>query len=112
MNVIFENINNKLIIKITGDIDHHTCENLRKIIDNEIDKKNPKNLVFDMENVGFMDSSGIGVIIGRFKKVVNKGGITAMVNIKPQIKRVYEICGLNKIIPAYENIQHAVENIK
>jgi stage II sporulation protein AA (anti-sigma F factor antagonist) len=111
MSVAFESINNKLVIRINGDIDHHTCESIRQRIDNEIEKKNSKNLIFDMENVGFMDSSGVGVIIGRYKQVSSKGGVTVMINVKPQIKRVYEICGLQRIIQAYENLEQAVKNI-
>lgn len=111
MNVGFDLVNNKLIIRIDGDIDHHTCEEIRSKIDNEIMKRNPKSIIFDMKNVNFMDSSGIGVIIGRYKLIMTNGGIAAMVNVRPQIKRVYEICGLKKIIPVYENEKQALESI-
>ncbi len=111
MNVVFESINNKLVIRINGDIDHHTCETVRQKIDNEIAKKNSKNLIFDMENVGFMDSSGIGVIIGRYKQVTTKGGATVMINVKPQIKRVYEICGLQRIIKVFDSLEQAVNSL-
>lgn len=111
MNVEFDFINNKLIIRINGDIDHHTCEEIRSKIDNEIGRKNPKSIIFDMKNVSFMDSSGIGVIIGRYKQIMNNGGLAAMINLKPQIRRVYDICGLRKIIPIYENEAQAVKNI-
>lgn len=111
MNVGFDLINNKLIIRIDGDIDHHSCEEIRNKIDNEISRRNPKNIVFDMKNVNFMDSSGIGVVIGRYKLIVAKGGVAAMVNVKPQIQRVYDICGLKKIIPIYDTEKQAVESI-
>ncbi|MDF2840043.1 MAG: spoIIAA [Clostridia bacterium] len=111
MNVGFDFINNKLIIRIDGDIDHHTCDEIRSKIDNEIMRRNPKDIIFDMKNVNFMDSSGIGVIIGRYKLVMAKSGVAAMINVKPQIQRVYDICGLKKIIPIYENEIQAVKNI-
>lgn len=111
MNVGFDLTDNKLIIRIDGDIDHHTCEEIRNKIDNEIMRRDPKNIIFDMKNVNFMDSSGIGVIIGRYKLVMAKGGAAAMVNVKPQIKRVYEICGLKKIIPIFTSENQAVENM-
>jgi len=111
MDVRFDLTNNNLIIRIDGDIDHHTCEEIRNKVDQEINRRNPKNIIFDMKNVNFMDSSGIGVIIGRYKLIMNSGGITAMINVKPQIKRVYEICGLKKIIPIYENEKQAIESI-
>lgn len=111
MDVRFDVTNNNLIIRIDGDIDHHTCEEIRNKVDQEISRRNHKNIIFDMKNVNFMDSSGIGVIIGRYKLIMNSGGITAMINVKPQIKRVYEICGLKKIIPIYENEKQAIESI-
>lgn len=111
MNVTFENVGKNLIIKIKCDIDHHTCEEIRQRIDNEIISHSPKSIVFDMENVGFMDSSGIGVIIGRYKLIAVNGGKAAMINVKPQVKRVYDICGLHKIIPIYTDKVQAVQNI-
>lgn len=111
MNVGFDLINNKLVIRIDGDIDHHTCDEIRSKVDNEIRRLNPKSIIFDMKNVNFMDSSGIGVIIGRYKQVMANSGMAAMINVKPQIKRVYDICGLKKIIPIFETENQAVKNI-
>ena len=56
-----------LILKITEEIDHHTSEKIRKRADYEIQIHIPKKVVFDFEKVTFMDSSGIGMIIGRYK---------------------------------------------
>lgn len=112
MKVTFNTINHNLMIHIEGDIDHHTCESIRTKIDNEIMIKNPRSIVFDMSKVGFMDSSGVGVIIGRFKQITSKGGVTAMSNLSPQIKRIYEICGLKKIIPSYNDNETAVKSLK
>lgn len=58
-----------LILKITEEIDHHTSEKIRKRTDYEIQIHIPKKVIFDFENVTFMDSSGIGMIIGRYKLV-------------------------------------------
>lgn len=112
MNVAFEHVNRTLIAKIEGDIDHHSCDMIRNQIDNEIMNRNPKNMIFDMDQVGFMDSSGIGVLLGRYKKIFGQGGKTAMIKVKPQIKRICEICGLQKIIPIYRDKRQAIENIK
>ena len=108
MNVSFETANQKLIVKIDGDIDHHTCEEIRNRVDQEIMKKKPRGVIFDMENVSFMDSSGVGVIIGRYKLVHSNGGTTSMLNVKPPIKRICEICGLQKIIPIYQDKNQAI----
>ena len=59
----------KLILKIQEEIDHYSCEKIKKRADYEIEIHIPKKLVFDLENVTFMDSSGIGMLIGRYKLV-------------------------------------------
>lgn len=108
----FEYVGNLLIVKIDGDIDHHSCEEIRSKIDKEITIKNPKSILFDMERVGFMDSSGIGVLIGRYKLIANSGGKAGMTNVKPQVLRLCEICGLQKIIQIYPNKKQAIASIK
>lgn len=67
MHVEYEKMQKKLILKIDEEIDHHTCEKIKKRADYEIEIHIPKKLVFDLENVTFMDSSGIGMLIGRYK---------------------------------------------
>jgi stage II sporulation protein AA (anti-sigma F factor antagonist) len=107
----YEQKRNILIISMYGELDHHTSENVRVKIDNKIDELSSKNLIFDFGGVNFMDSSGNGVIIGRYKKVSADGGKAAMINLKPSIKRVFELSGLFKIINEYKNIEDAVANL-
>ena len=57
----------ELILKLEEEIDHHGCEKIKKRADYEIEVHIPKKLVFDLDNVSFMDSSGIGMLIGRYK---------------------------------------------
>ena len=91
-----------LVLKITEEIDHHSCEKIKKRADYEIQIHIPKKVVFDFENVNFMDSSGIGMIIGRYKLVSMFGGKTSMINVKPAIKKVFEMSGILKLIPIEE----------
>lgn len=58
-----------LILHLTEDIDHHTTEKIRRKADNEIKRHMPRKVVFDFDNVSFMDSAGIGMLIGRYKIV-------------------------------------------
>lgn len=91
-----------LILKITEEIDHHTCEKMRKRADYEIQIHIPKKVIFDFENVNFMDSSGIGMIIGRYKLASMFGGKTSLINVKPAIKKVFEMSGVLKLIQIEE----------
>ena len=91
-----------LYLKITEEIDHHYCEKIKKKADYEIQIHIPKKVVFDFENVNFMDSSGIGMVIGRYKLASMFGGKTSMTNVKPAIKKVFEMSGILKLIPIEE----------
>ena len=96
----------QLIFKIDEEIDHHSSEKIRKRADYEIQVHIPKKLIFDFKNVTFMDSSGIGMLIGRYKLVSMFGGKTTIVNVNAPIKKVLEMSGVLKLIPIEE-----IENI-
>ena len=100
-----------LIVQIDGEIDHHTAAEIRERIDKEIDRSPIRNVVFDFSNVSFMDSSGVAVVIGRFKNLQKIGGKVGIINLTPQIERVFEISGLFKIIGKYDSLHQAVCNM-
>ncbi|TYQ16397.1 UNVERIFIED_CONTAM: SpoIIAA-like anti-anti-sigma regulatory factor [Acetivibrio alkalicellulosi] len=100
-----------LVANVIGELDHHSAEYVRQKIDSELIKSSTKNMVFDFSNVSFMDSSGIGVIIGRYKNIQKLNGKLAITNINEQIKRIFEMSGLLKIIPAYQNIDDAIKKM-
>ena len=99
MNIKYENEDKLLVFEITEEIDHHEAEKIRRKMDNEIERYMPKKIVFDFNQVTFMDSAGIGMLIGRYKSVRRIGGIAELINVKPSIEKIFEMCGLLKIIP-------------
>ena len=110
MNLKFEKNGRILVVNMVGELDHHCAENIRFKIDNKIDEMGSPNLVFDFSGVNFMDSSGIGAIIGRYRKVSEYGGRVGIINLKPEIKKVFELGGIFKIIKEYKNFNDAVQN--
>jgi stage II sporulation protein AA (anti-sigma F factor antagonist) len=100
-----------LIIKIMEDMDHHSAQYLRQKIDFEIVKATVKNIIFDFSNVNFMDSSGIGVVVGRYKNIQKLNGKAAIVNANPKIMQIFEMSGVLKIIPAYSNLDKAISGM-
>ncbi len=80
-----------------GDIDHHTSQNIRATIDEAVQEKHPKILNLDFKNVDFMDSSGIGLIMGRYKKMNSVGGKLLVVNVPRYIARVIRLSGLDQL---------------
>lgn len=91
-----------LKVEITEEIDHHIVERIRRKVDDEITRHMPRKTVFDFDRVSFMDSAGIGMIIGRYKMMKLIGGETEIVNISPNVKRILEMSGINKIISMKE----------
>lgn len=102
MLMLYEKEKKKLVLKFSGEIDHHTCDEIKKEADYDIQKYTPQKLVFDFKNVKFMDSSGIGMLIGRYKQLLRYGGQAEMVNVNRDIKRIFEMSGIFKIIPLVE----------
>lgn len=104
MNTKYEDKDKLLIFEITEEIDHHTTEKIRRKMDNEIQRYMPKRTIFDFNNVNFMDSAGIGMLIGRYKIARMLGGTLELTNVKPSIRKIFEMCGILKIIPITETI--------
>ncbi len=87
-----------LTVFLNGEIDHHTAVGLRNKTDSEIIKNNPKELILDFSDVTFMDSSGVGLVIGRYKLANETGCKTTVTGLKERDKKILMMSGLqNKI---------------
>lgn len=93
-----------LILKLTEEIDHHTSEEIRRKADYEIQRCMPKKAVFDFNSVTFMDSAGIGLLIGRYKVLLLLNSKMGLRNVSPSVKRILEMSGILKIIPIEEAV--------
>lgn len=91
-----------LTVEITEEIDHHIVEKIRRKVDDEITRYMPRKAIFDFSRVSFMDSAGIGMIIGRYKMMKLIGGEMEIININPNVKRILEMSGISKIITMKE----------
>jgi len=100
-----------LVVSPIGDLDHHSVAALRERIDKEATRKGTRNILFDFSEVEFMDSSGIGLIIGRYKLADANGGVTAVCHMKDSLRRIFEISGLKKIIQPYVDVDEALVQI-
>ena len=97
MPVKFELHNNRLVAFIEGDIDHHTAKDIRESIDQYVEKYNPKLLVLDFKAVQFMDTSGIGLIMGRFKLMSALKGTLKVINVPSNLTRMVKLSGLGSL---------------
>ena len=98
MNVTYDKKNRLLKLQITEEIDHYMAEKIRNKVDFEIQKYMPKRVLMDFDKVSFMDSAGIGMILGRYKLAKMIGGTPDITNVTPSIKKVLEMSGVLKII--------------
>lgn len=98
----FKIIDNYLMIRMPREIDHHHSVYISKMADKYILDKNVGNVVFDFERTSFMDSSGVGVIVGRYKKISCFGGRVFVVNADNRIRRLLTLSGLRDIVEIME----------
>ncbi|HEY8909774.1 MAG TPA: anti-sigma F factor antagonist [Desulfosporosinus sp.] len=98
-----------LFLRLEGELDMHTASMLRQAIDSEIDKRGIRTVILNLQDVRFVDSSGLGVILGRYKKLLPLGGKLKITNVPPHIYKIMELSGLPKIISFYLDEAHAYE---
>ena len=94
----FKMLDGSLIIFPNGEIDHHATKALREEIDVKIQSERPKRIVFDFSRTAFMDSSGLGLILGRYQKAKGIGAEVEIVNPGSKIYRILEMAGIDKMI--------------
>lgn len=112
MQVNIKHTNDVMVVKMVGELDHHYVEDSRKLIDKDIDKKNIKHLVFDLEDVTFMDSSGIGLVIGRYKKINSNNGQVSIVKVQERVDTIFQMAGIYKIIGKFAELEDAISSGK
>ncbi len=98
-----------LIVSVNGDIDQHNAGSIREQIDLRISHENVKKLIFDFSGLDFMDSSGIGIIIGRYKLMTALGGSVSIIVTKPTIKKLLELSGIKRIIKICPSLSDALK---
>lgn len=103
----FLNGKNALIVNLCGEIDQYATAQLKEKIDIELECSSKPNLIFDLSEVTLMDSSGIGLIVGRYKSAQALGGTLLLCGATPSVRRMIELSGIGKVIKSYESIAKA-----
>lgn len=109
MKVKFSNRGINLIVTIEDELDHHWAEHAKNKIDSELLKSNNRNIIFDFSKLSFMDSAGIGVIMGRYKNVKALKGRTAIINVSPRICKIFEMSGVFQFVEKYKSLDDAIK---
>ena len=98
----FYEVDKVLVFKITDEIDDCSVQKIRRKADYEIERYMPRKVIFDFDSVTFMDSAGIGFIIGRYKFTNMLGGKLEVANLTQSVRKIFEMSGILKLIPVTE----------
>lgn len=96
--LLYEKKKNTLTVKLRGELDHSVAAGVRAELDELILDPGVRRLVFDLNGLEFMDSSGIGLIIGRYKLMARRGGSVAVRGPGRRVDRIFEMSGLYQLV--------------
>ena len=95
--------NGVLTIRLGGEIDHHSAVNVRTALDEEIARLRPQRTVLDLAEIEFMDSSGLGLIMGRYSLMQKLGGTLSVKSPNERLMKIFDLAGLGRIIQIEED---------
>ena len=108
MEITFIPKHRMILARTSGEIDHHSAEKIKWVVEKEIKRTSAINVAFDFGCVTFMDSSGIGMLIGRFKTVTALGGGMIVFDANEQIQRLMDMSGLTRLVTVSETLQKGI----
>lgn len=103
MKNVLEIKNDSLFIRPNGELDHHQSVEIREQIDRAVFKGDIKKIIFDFNHVSFMDSSGIGLIMGRYKLMQAVGGTVCAFGVGKQMDKLITMSGIKKIVKIFDS---------
>ena len=108
MNSRYSVYRDSLVVHLDKELDHHQAEIIRNDTKEYIEYCQIKNIIFDFCNTTFMDSSGIGLIMGRYKVLSETGGRVYAVEVNESVKRIFRMSGLFKIVEVFDNLDELI----
>lgn len=103
--------NKNLLASFKGELDHHSSKEAREKIDKVYVDKNLNNIILDLRELTFMDSSGIGLIMGRFKNTKKNNKKLIIVNDNSYVERIIKMAGLLKLVESYPTVELAMKEL-
>lgn len=103
MPVTIEVNGNTMTARLSGELDHHHTQKLREEIDRSVQKEHPSRLILNFAGVEFMDSSGIGLVLGRYRLMQEREGSLVLCAMPPHIRRVMRVAGIANLEIEEEN---------
>ena len=107
--ITYEALGDTLLIHMPKELDHHNCRDLKRDKDLMLDENYINRIIFDFGKTEFMDSSGIGVLLNRYKQMAASRGTVAYYGAGPQVRRILEMGGVSRLIKGYEDRESAIK---
>ncbi|HHX77619.1 MAG TPA: anti-sigma F factor antagonist [Firmicutes bacterium] len=108
MEIIYNQSKKCLILRLMGELDDHKAEKIRQMLKKYFLKHPSSSLIINLQKLKFMDSAGVGLILGRYNEVRERGRNVYLCGLNPQIKRVLELSGLLKHIAVFDSENEAL----
>lgn len=100
-----------LIVEVVGELDHHSAADLKAEIADELEKGMVRHIILNLAGLSFMDSSGLGVILGRYKELNKWQGRMLACELQPVVEKLFRLTGLNKLIPVHASLDSCLEEL-
>lgn len=107
MSLILHNEKKTLIVQLLGDLDLVSADEIREKIDQSLKETRAQNLLFDLSQNTFMDSSGLGVLLGRFRHIKEKQGQMIIWGVQPALRKILQLSGIMSLIPICDTEKEA-----
>ena len=102
---------NTLLVRPSGELDLGVADDLRNALEETLDRETARNIIFNLARVSFIDSSGLGVLLGRYKRVLKDGGKACIVSPQPQVRKILDLSGILRIMGEFSSETEALEKI-
>ncbi len=103
--------NNVLFVMLEGEIDSYSASHIREEVDRLFQINRLTHIIFDFENVTFMDSSGVGLLMGRYRTVSIGGGQVIIIKVRPEVDKIMKLSGIYKLIKNYTDEKDALAHL-
>lgn len=100
-----------LIVRAEGELDLSTAPQFRAGVEHALDRTMARDLLLNMRGVTFVDSSGLGAILGRYRRVSQAGGRVVMCGVTGRVKPIIELSGLMRIVPLFDSEREAIAHL-
>ena len=103
--------NNMLVVKFFGDVDTLVCPSYKNRLETLIEENKYKKVIMDFSNVSFIDSSGLGLILGRYNQLKKRNGNLYMTGVNKQTEKIFNIAGIWTIMDKYDSLDQALKTV-